>query len=127
MIEAGEIDVAIDELRWLLDGCSGMIEAHCVLGELALSGDDDVRLARGHYGAAYQLGLQALKRAGMPAPVPYEFEPNQSFFRAGKGLAYCLDRLHQRAMAIEVLEQLAELDPANPLGIQDLLQGMRQT
>ena len=29
-----EVDVAIDELRWLLAGCSGMIDAHFLLGKL---------------------------------------------------------------------------------------------
>ena len=63
MIEAGELDVAIDELRWLVGGCSEFIEAHGLLGELALATDEDVALARGHFGVAVQLGLKALERA----------------------------------------------------------------
>jgi hypothetical protein len=37
MIEKGETDVAIDELRWLVDGCREFIDAHRMLGELVLS------------------------------------------------------------------------------------------
>ena len=34
MVEAGELDVAIDELRWLVGGCSEFIEAHALLGRV---------------------------------------------------------------------------------------------
>src|SRR5688572_30404072 len=63
MIEAGELDVAVDELRWLLSGCAEFIAAHGLLGELAVALHDDLSLARGHFGAGYQLGLQTLRRA----------------------------------------------------------------
>src|SRR5438045_6408430 len=68
MIDAGETDVALDELRWLLSGCSEFIAAHVLLGDLARD-HPDLPLARAHYGAGYQLGLQALRRAQMPQPV----------------------------------------------------------
>ena len=52
MIDAGEVDVAVDELRWLLSGCSDFVDAHRLLGELALS-ENDLPLARAHFGYAY--------------------------------------------------------------------------
>src|SRR5215475_15318245 len=57
MIEAGEVDVALDELRWLLSDCSEFIAAHVLLGDVARD-MNDLPLARAHYGAGYQLGLQ---------------------------------------------------------------------
>ncbi|MGI9428487.1 MAG: hypothetical protein ACR2NM_07510, partial [Bythopirellula sp.] len=70
MIEAGEADVAIDELRWLLGTCHDMIEAHFLLGKLAVEVDNDIPLGRGHFGTGYQLGLQAWRRASKPTPLP---------------------------------------------------------
>ncbi len=120
MIEAGAIDVAVDELRWLLSGCSEFIEAHKRLGELALSQQNDVPLARGHFGIAYELGRSALLRRGMPAPLPYQLEPNQPFFEAGKGLAWCLCQLDKRQLAGEVLEFLLRCDPGDPLALRTM-------
>jgi hypothetical protein len=54
MIEAGETDIALDELRWLLSGCSEFIAAHVLLGNIARD-TNDLPLARGHYGVGYQL------------------------------------------------------------------------
>ena len=117
MLDAGEVDIAIDELRWLLSGCSDFMQAHVLLGTLALSEDRDLRLARGHFGIAYQLGLKALRGAGLPSPVPYRLPPNKPLFEAGKGLAFCLKELGKPAMAREVLEQLLRLDPSDPLAL----------
>src|SRR5437016_1135736 len=83
MIEGGEHEIAVDELRWLLNGCSDFIDAHRQLGELALL-DQDWQLARGHFGYAYQIGVKAWERTGKPTPVPYRLPGNQSFFEAGK-------------------------------------------
>ena len=49
MIAAGETDVAADELRWLLEVCRDMIEAHFLLGKLAAEAQQDVPLARGPF------------------------------------------------------------------------------
>ncbi len=38
MIEAGEMDVALDELRWLLSGCGEFIAAHVLLGKVGVPG-----------------------------------------------------------------------------------------
>jgi hypothetical protein len=121
MISAGELDIAIDELRYLVGGCSEFIEAHCLLGQLALKADGDVALARGHFGAGFQLGLQTLRRANMPAPLPCAQPANRPFFEAGRGLAWCLAKLKMLPMAQEVVGTLVKLDPADPLRLRTLL------
>ena len=75
----------------------------------------DVPLARGHYGAGYQLGLQTLRRAKMPKPLLYSQPANRPFFEAGRGLAWSLEKLGKPQMAEEVVDTLVELDPADPL------------
>jgi hypothetical protein len=120
MLEEGETEIAIDELRWLLSGCSDFIEGHKLLGMLALSEFNDLRLARGHFGYAYQCGVKALRQAKAAGPLPYQLPANQSFYEAGKGLAHCLRELGKITMAREVLDQLLKLDPADPLGLAAL-------
>lgn len=121
MVEGEEVEIAIDELRWLLDGCSDFIDAHRLLGELHLTYEQDLELARAHFGYAYQAALTALRRAGRPAPLPYELPTNRSFFEAGKGLAHCLKELGKPEMAREVLEELLWYDPSDPLNAQGML------
>jgi len=116
MLAAGEDEVARDELRWLLEGCHQFITAHRMLGEIALA-ENDVKLARGHFGFAYQIGLKAVPAGGLPGPLPYELPANRAFFEAGKGLAWCLRQLGEERAAIEVVETLLRLDPSDPLGL----------
>lgn len=125
MIEGGELEVAADELRWLLSGCTDCIEAHLLLGDLALEMNNDVPLARGHYGYAYQLGLKAWNRAGNPTPVPYSQPANRWFLEAGRGLAWCLEKLGKPDMANEVVSILLKLDPADPLEVRHLIDSLR--
>jgi tetratricopeptide (TPR) repeat protein len=120
MLDAREIDVAVDELRWLLEGCHALLEAHKLLGEIAAA-DGDLALARGHFGYAYQLGVEALPPAGLPGVLPYERPANQAFFQAGKGLAWCLIKQGHRDLAEDVVQQLVRLDPSDPLGLKDLI------
>lgn len=115
MIEAGEDDIAVDELRWLLAGCPDFIEAHKLLGELALAAED-VRLARAHFGFAYDIGLMALPTGELPGPFPYSRPANASFFEAAKGLAWCLNELNLADQARPILARMLELDPSDPLG-----------
>jgi hypothetical protein len=122
MIAAGEIEIARDELRWLLEDCSDNIAAHELLGELALL-EEDLLLARGHFGHAYHIGMKAIVRAGSPAPLPFEHLSNQSFYAAGKGLIHCLIGLDKRDMAGEVVAFLVRCDPRDPLGVQALFEG----
>jgi hypothetical protein len=121
MIDAGELDLAEDELRWLLADCSEFIAAHVMLGELALAHRNDVALARGHFGAGYQLGLQTLRRAGLPAPLPYSHPANRAFLAAGRGTAWCLAQLGRRELAQEIVNTLVELDPTDPLKLRTML------
>jgi hypothetical protein len=122
MLAAGEIEVASEELRWLLDDCRDFIEAHKVLGELAAA-EGDAKLARAHFGFAYDLGLGALPAKGLDAPLSYSLPANQPFLEAAKGLAWSLFELGQTAKAREVLHQLLACDPSDPLGARTMLQG----
>lgn len=119
MLDAGEIDAAIDELRWLLAGCRQLLEAHKLLGEIALA-DGDLSLARAHLGYAYQMGLEALRQASdFTGPLPYALEANQPFLEAGKGLAYCLKQQGDAQAAAEVVRRLVDLDPSDPLKLRE--------
>jgi hypothetical protein len=120
MLDAGEIDVAVDELRWLLEGCNVLLEAHKLLGEIALS-DDDLILARNHFGFAYEMGLEALG-SGFAGTLPYKRKANQAFFEAGKGLAWSLKQLGEPKLAKEVVDQLLAFDPTDPLGLAAMLE-----
>ena len=120
MVDVGETEIARDELRWLLDGCSDLIEAHKLLGELALL-EEDHALARGHFGYAYRIGEQTLRSADVHGPLPYAAAPNQPFFEAAKGLAYCLLKLGKRDLAEEVAAKAILCDPSDPLGMRQLL------
>lgn len=113
MIEAGEFEIAVDELRWLLDGCGDLLEAHRLLGEIAFE-QGDVPLARGHFGYAYRIVLKALPaefRGTLPAANP----ANRTFYEAALGLLECLWQRDKREMADDVVAQLKRLDPSDPL------------
>jgi hypothetical protein len=120
MIAAGEIEIARDEVRWLLQGCHDFLEAHKLLGELAYA-DRDVPLARGHFGYAFRIGQQAIARAGSPRPIPHRLPGNQAFHEAGKALALCLIQLDKRELAAEVVKDLLSYDPSDPLGVRALI------
>lgn len=117
MIAAGENDVATDELRWLLQGCSDCVRAHRLLGELALT-NHDVTLARAHFGYAFDVGYSALAEQGMPGPLPYRLPTNQAFLESAKGLAWCLHELKKFELALAVLDVALRCDPSDPLGVQ---------
>ena len=116
MLAAGEIDVAVDELRWLLEGCRPLVEAHQLLGQIAFD-QGDVELARSHFGMAYELGLAALARGPPAIRLPYSRPANQPFLSAAKGLALCLARSGDKKQAAEVVGRLLTLDPSDPLEV----------
>ena len=120
MVEAGETEIAHDELVWLLSECPDFLEAHVQLGLIALD-EGDAKLARGHFGRAYELCLRALEAAGNPRSLPHALPGNRPFFEAAKGLVHCLLATKRRQTATEVCRRIAPLDPADPLGIQKLL------
>jgi hypothetical protein len=125
MIAAGESEVAIDELRWLLETCTDNIEAHYLLGKLAVESANDIPLGRGHFGAGYQLGTQALKRTGNPTPLLALHPANRPFYDAGRGLAWCLAELGKRDLALEVVENLLRLDPTDPLQLHTWIEELK--
>jgi len=125
MIEAGETDIAVDELRWLISGCRDFIIAHRLLGELALM-ENDVQLARGHFAFAFKLGTDALKQHARAWPVPYEIEANRAFLESGKGLGHCLEKLGKRDLAREILKQVYDCDRSDPLGAKAMMKRLEQ-
>lgn len=125
MIGAGETEVAADELRWLLEICRENLAAHFLLGKIAVEANNDMPLGRGHFGAGYQLGLQAWRRAGQPTPVAALHPANRIFFDCGRGLVWCLHNLQMTSLAVEVVEQMLTLDPSDPLALKGWLDEMR--
>ncbi|HEY2759996.1 MAG TPA: hypothetical protein VGI75_04615, partial [Pirellulales bacterium] len=94
--------------------------------DLALA-DGDFRLARGHYGYAYQLGIQALEKSseftasGASQRLPYAIAANQPFYQAGRGVVECLLKMGKRNLAQDVINRLLTLDSRDPLAIRRLL------
>ena len=120
MVEAGETEIAREELVWLLSECPDFLEGHVQLGLIALE-EDDPKLARGHFGRAYELCCRALDAAGGPQPFPYALAGNKPFYEAAKGLVHCLLDTGRRKTAQEVCDRIRPLDPSDPLGIQRLV------
>ncbi len=116
MIEAGETEIAREELVWLLSECPDFLEAHLQLGLLALE-EDDPKLARGHFGRAVELGFRALETAGNPRPLPYALPGNRPFFESAKGLVHALLESGRKGMALDTAKKVAALDPVDPLGL----------
>ncbi|MBS0261629.1 MAG: hypothetical protein JSS02_06690 [Planctomycetes bacterium] len=109
MIAGGELDIARDELLYLVSDCRAFLDAHNRLGELALE-EEDIPLAQGHFGFAYEIGLDSLP-AGFQGILPSNRDYNRAFFLAGRGLARCLIARGQHEKGREVLVQLLKLDP----------------
>jgi hypothetical protein len=120
MLAAGETEIAREELVWLLSECPDFLEAHVQLGLIALE-EGDPKLARGHFGRAYELCLRAFEAASSPRPVPYELAGNRPFFEAAKGLVHCLVETRRQPLARDVCRRIAPLDASDPLGIQQLV------
>jgi len=113
MIEAGEFDVATDELRWLVSNCSELIEAHELLGELAFAAGDPA-LARGHFGFAVQLGLKTLERAKVQGPEAEAEVQRDARRRRGSPDRTRADRAEDRQAPLD--DQAAPLLLARPAG-----------
>gem|GEM_PF-1941556 len=125
MIGAGEFDVATDELRWLLEDCSDFIDAHRLLGEIALEGED-WPLARAHLGYCYDIGSAAMNAAGAVGPLSQNLSSNRGLLLATYLFAGVLYRLDKRKTAKSVLRRLLEWDPKDPLGATELLIAIQQ-
>ena len=109
MISGGELEIARDELLYLVSDCRAFLDAHNVLGELALE-ENDVPLSQGHFGFAYEIGLDSLP-PGFRGILPANRDYNRAFFLAGRGLARCLIARGQRDKGRDVLVQLLKFDP----------------
>lgn len=120
MLDAEEVEIARDELRWLLEGCPDNIAIHYWLGDLAMR-EQDVKLARGHYGYAYEIGHRALRREHFPTPLPVDREENEIWYAAAKQLAWCLKLLEKKDLLIEVVKFVRHCDPQNTLQLEALL------
>lgn len=121
MRAAGERDVAVDELRWLLSECHDAVDVHYALGELAFE-EEDWRLARAHFGHAFDLGRSALPESGVDGRLSYDLPANRTLFQASKGLAFCLRELGRLPMSLAVLREMTAWDSSDPLGARDLLE-----
>lgn len=121
MLDAGEFDIARDELRWLLDGCTDCAEAHHLLGEIALA-EGDFPLARGHFGYVHRICTAAFPGEKLAGTLPYAFAGNRLFYESGKALASCLRELNLTAQALQLLDELRRLDPSDPLDLAALWQ-----
>lgn len=121
MLAAGEADVAVDELRWLLSGCHELLEGHQLLGQIAMD-DGDLDLAQGHLGYAFELGVRALPKTGLSGTLSGTRKANRPFFEAGKALVECFKRQAKPRLAADVVNKLLELDPSDPLQVKALLE-----
>jgi Tetratricopeptide repeat len=109
MISAGETEIARDELLYLVADCRGFLDAHNLLGEMAVE-EGDLSLAQGHFGFAYEIGLGSLPE-GFQGILPAHKDYNKAFFLAGRGLARCLIARGKPQEGREVLNALARFDP----------------
>jgi hypothetical protein len=125
IIAAGEFEVALDELRWLAGTCSDAMEVHQRLGELAVEMGNDLQLARGHFGYAYQLGYRAWVAAGRPAPLPSSQPANVPLHESARGLAWCLEKLGKSSMTDEVVATMMAWDASDPLEVRRLIDDLR--
>lgn len=125
-IAHGELELAQDELLYLVSDCREFLEAYNLLAEVALE-KGDIPLARGYFGFAFETGSKSLPRdfrGLLPHPLGY----NEHFFAAGRGLARCLIALKEVRTGQEVLELLAKYDPteADTLSLLDQLRNPKQ-
>lgn len=112
MIGGGELEIARDELLYLVADCRAFLEAHTLLGELALE-EGEIALARGHFGFAYEVGLDSLP-PGFQGQLPAKSGCNAAFLFAGRGLARCLIARGNADEARRVLKQLLCFDSHQP-------------
>ncbi len=125
MIEGGEIEIAQEELRWLLSGSTEFMEAHALLGELAVELGEDLELARGHFGFAYATGEKALKRSNCQGPLLGKETANAAWFDAARGLAWCFEKQGKSTQADDILAKTRKFDPSDPAGIGAMLDDLR--
>ena len=118
MIAHEEWELAVDELLWLLRECHEFLEAHQLLGRIALF-QNKLDLARAHLGYAYELGLNAMGK-NFRGRLPFSQITNRPLLQATRDLVDCLLRLNERDLAVSIAHQLLKWDPSDPLHVQAL-------
>jgi hypothetical protein len=120
MLAAGEVEVARDELRYLLGDCANFLAAHQKLGEIAFE-EQEWALARAHFGHVFHSAAKALPPQAAAGPLLYGLASNQPPHESGKGLAWSLHKLGRDELSREVLEQLLAWDASDPLNVRPWL------
>ena len=110
--KAGDREAARDALRYALQGCGDNLWVHVALGRIALE-DHDPKLARGHFGYAFELAQHALP-PGFSGRLPSQRPANRPFFDAIEGLAACYDALGKPAEAEPLRRLAADLSGERP-------------
>ena len=64
-------------------------------------------------------------RRGDSAVLGFADQGQRWFDYCGRGSAWCLRELDKPQMAVEIVEQLLELDPDDPLGLASWLDELR--
>jgi hypothetical protein len=99
--EAGDPEAARDALRFALQGCGDNLWVHVALGRIALDDFKDPRLARGHFGYAFELAQRALP-PGFRGRLPRHRPANRPLYDAVDGLAACYEALGKPGEASEL-------------------------
>lgn len=119
MLEQQEYDIAQDELLWLLQGCANCLDAHRLLGELAIQAGN-FEVGRGHFGRVLLVVERALDDARTGGPLPYSLSGNRVVHECGQGLLYCLGQLRKTGWIRKTKKLLQRWDPTDPLGIDKI-------
>ena len=106
--EAGEPEDACDALRFFLGACGEYLQVLVALGKIALQEKNDPKLARGHFGYAFELVERVLAN-GFNGRLPKDRPANVPYFEAGEGLAACYDKMEQPQDAAWVRKRIAAL------------------
>lgn len=101
----GDVEAARDALRYALQGCGDNLWVHVALGRIALD-QRDPKLARGHFGYAFELAQKAIP-PGFGGRLPADRLANEPLFEAIDGLCACYEALGQPVEAAS-LRRLGE-------------------
>ena len=104
MLGEGDVEGARDALRYALQGCGDNLWVHVALGRIAIDHDNDPKLAKGHYGYAFELARKALP-TGFQGRLPIEHPSNAPLYDAIDGLIAC----HEALGAFDLAEEVREL------------------
>lgn len=104
--KAGDPEAARDALRFALQGCGDNMWVHVALGRIALETDRDARLARGHFGYAFELAERALP-PGFRGRLPRHRPANRPLYDAIDGLAACYNAIGKPGEAARLRETAA--------------------